>query len=145
MVKFRCKRVCKEGGGPPFCKIRKRRQKKEIDGCWQCELFTTCEKLDFLKPGHGDTHIKNLRILKSIQAYLKDGEDAPVAVYPIKVPDDLLYQIVKLQGADTADKLINHIFRLGLTYWSDNLYTNVFGSEKDLEDFIELVKERNKQ
>jgi hypothetical protein len=87
----------------------------------------------------------NLRILKSIQAYLKDGEDAPVAVYPIKVPDDLLYQIVKLQGADTADKLINHIFRLGLTYWSDNLYTNVFGSEKDLEDFIELVKKRTKE
>jgi len=63
-VKFRCKRVCKEGGGPPFCKIRKCCQKKDIDGCWQCKIFTTCEKLDFLKSGHGDAHIKNLRILK---------------------------------------------------------------------------------
>ncbi|UCE40680.1 MAG: DUF3795 domain-containing protein [Candidatus Aminicenantes bacterium] len=64
LVKFRCKRVCKNGGGPPFCKIRKCCQKKDIDGCWRCELFTTCEKLDFLKSGHGDAHIKNLRILK---------------------------------------------------------------------------------
>jgi hypothetical protein len=64
LVKFRCKKACKEGGGPPFCKIRKCCQKKELDGCWQCEIFATCEKLDFLKPGHGDAHIKNLRILK---------------------------------------------------------------------------------
>jgi hypothetical protein len=63
-VKFRCTRICKKGGGPPFCKIRKCCQEKEIDGCWQCDLFTTCEKLDFLKSGHGDAHIKNLRILK---------------------------------------------------------------------------------
>jgi len=67
-VKFRCKRVCKKGGGPPYCKIRKCCQDKEIDGCWQCELFTTCEKLDFLKSGHGDAHIKNLRILKRKRA-----------------------------------------------------------------------------
>ena len=49
LVKFRCKRVCKEGGGPPFCKIRKYCQKKEIDGSWKCEIFTTCKKLDFLR------------------------------------------------------------------------------------------------
>jgi len=85
----------------------------------------------------------NLRILKSIQAYLKDQISASTAVYPIKVPDDLLYQVLKLQGPDTADKLINHIFQLGLNLWSDNLYDNVFGSEKSLEDFIKLVKKRN--
>lgn len=28
MVKLRCSRVCKEGGGPPFCKIRKCCEKK---------------------------------------------------------------------------------------------------------------------
>jgi hypothetical protein len=63
-VKFRCKKTCKKGGGPTFCKIRKCCLKKGIDGCWQCEIFTTCDKLDFLKSGHGDAHIKNLRILK---------------------------------------------------------------------------------
>ena len=64
MVKFRCKRTCRGGGGPPFCHIRTCCQKKGIDGCWQCDEFETCEKLDFLKPSHVDAHLKNLRTLK---------------------------------------------------------------------------------
>jgi len=64
MVKFRCKRTCRGGGGPPVCKIRECCQKKDIAGCWQCDEFETCKKLDFLKPFHEDAHIKNLRILK---------------------------------------------------------------------------------
>jgi hypothetical protein len=64
MVKMRCKRTCRNGGGPPFCKIRKCCQKKNIPGCWECEEFETCEKLDLLKPTHKEAHIKNLRIIK---------------------------------------------------------------------------------
>jgi hypothetical protein len=64
MVKFRCKRTCRGSGGPPACKIRDCCQKKGIDGCWQCDEFETCKKLNFLKPFHEDAHIKNLRILK---------------------------------------------------------------------------------
>lgn len=64
MVKFRCKRACKGEGGPPFCKIRKCCQKKGIEGCWECDEFETCSKLDFLKANHGDAHIKNLRRIK---------------------------------------------------------------------------------
>ena len=64
MVKFRCKRGCKNGGGPPFCKIRKCCQKKGYEGCWECDEFETCKKLDFLKDVHLDGHIKNLRIIK---------------------------------------------------------------------------------
>jgi hypothetical protein len=64
MVKFRCKRSCRGGGGPPVCRIRDCCQKKGIDGCWQCDVFDTCKKLDFLKPFHDDAHIKNLKILK---------------------------------------------------------------------------------
>lgn len=63
LVKFRCKRTCK-GGGPPFCEIRKCCQKRGIEGCFECDEFETCEKLDFLKPSHGDAHLKNLRIIK---------------------------------------------------------------------------------
>jgi len=63
MVKLRCK-SCRAGGGPPFCKMRNCCQKKGIDGCWQCDEFETCDKLDFLKANHDDSHIKNLRILK---------------------------------------------------------------------------------
>ncbi len=64
LVKFRCKNTCKGGGGPPFCKIRKCCQMKGIEGCWRCDEFETCEKLDFLKANHGDANIKNLRLIK---------------------------------------------------------------------------------
>ncbi|MEW6381564.1 MAG: DUF3795 domain-containing protein [bacterium] len=69
MVKVRCKKSCRGGGGPPSCKMRKCCQKKGIEGCWQCNDFETCEKLDFLKPVHGEAHIKNLRKIR------KDGAD----------------------------------------------------------------------
>jgi hypothetical protein len=64
MVKFRCREDCRDGGGSPFCKIRKCAQKKGIEGCWLCEMFESCKKLDFLIPVHGDAHIKNLRAIK---------------------------------------------------------------------------------
>ena len=73
LVKFRCKRTCRGGGGPPFCKMRQCCQKKGIEGCWECDEFETCEKLDFLKPGHGEAHLKNLRTLKKqgVDAFIK--------------------------------------------------------------------------
>ncbi|MFC2003615.1 DUF3795 domain-containing protein [Chloroflexota bacterium] len=64
LVKMRCKNACRGGGGPPFCKMRKCCQKKVIEGCWQCGEFETCQKLDFLKPFHGDAHLRNLRKIK---------------------------------------------------------------------------------
>jgi hypothetical protein len=88
----------------------------------------------------------NLRILKSIQEYLKkNGTTFSTAVYPIRVPDELLYQVLKLEGAENADNLIHDIFELGLTLWSEQLYDDVFGSEQNLEEFIELVKKRNRE
>ncbi len=87
----------------------------------------------------------HLRILKSIQEYLSSDSDMPTAVYPIKVPDDLLYQVTRLEGAESTDKLIHHIFRLGLTLWSDKLYNDEFGSQQNLEEFIQLVKKRNQE
>ncbi len=87
----------------------------------------------------------NLRILKSIQEYLKTDATSAAVIYPIKVPDDLLYQTLKLEGAENADELIHNIFKLGLTLWSEKSYNEVFGSQQNLEEFIELVKERNKR
>jgi hypothetical protein len=87
----------------------------------------------------------NLRILKSIQEYLaSDGQNAS-AVYPIKVPDELLYQTTKVEGAERADKLVHRIFRMGLNQWSDKLYKEEFGSQKELEEFIQLVKKHNQE
>ncbi|MBC8185826.1 DUF3795 domain-containing protein [candidate division KSB1 bacterium] len=62
-VKLRCKSACRGGGGNPFCKIRKCCQKKELQGCWECEEFESCTKLDTLKVNHGIAHIKNLKAL----------------------------------------------------------------------------------
>ena len=72
MVRFRCKRGCRNGGGPPTCKMRSCCRKKGIDGCWECADFETCKKLDFLKDTHLDAHIKNLRILskKGVEAFI---------------------------------------------------------------------------
>ncbi len=73
MVRLRCKRTCRGGGGPPSCKIRNCCQKKNVPGCWECEEFETCEKLGFLKPIHQDAQIKNLRKIKKqgIDSFLK--------------------------------------------------------------------------
>ena len=87
----------------------------------------------------------NLRILKSIQEYLKNDGASATAVYPINVPDDLLYQILKLDGAEKADKLIHFIFKIGLNVWSEKIFSEVFGSQKSLEDFIEIVKRKTKE
>ena len=87
----------------------------------------------------------NLRILKNIQEYLKEDNTSSTAVYPIRVPEDFLYQALKQQGADNVDKLIHYIFKLGLTSWNDKLFDDVFGSEKSLEEFIELVRKRNRK
>ena len=73
LVKLRCKKACRGGGGPPFCKIRNCCQKKDIDGCWPCAEFETCAKLDFLEPSHGKAHLQNLRIInrEGIDKFLK--------------------------------------------------------------------------
>ena len=42
MVKFRCKKACHGGGGPPFCKIRACCQKNGYEGCWECDGFEDC-------------------------------------------------------------------------------------------------------
>ena len=64
MVKMRCGKTCRNGGGNPTCKIRNCAKKKKMNGCWECNEFEKCEKLQFLNANHGVAHIKNLRILK---------------------------------------------------------------------------------
>jgi hypothetical protein len=68
MVRMRCNRTCREGGGNPYCKVRLCCQKKEIDSCGECTEFETCQKMDFLKPIHEDEHLKNLRRLKTTKS-----------------------------------------------------------------------------
>ena len=60
---LRC-RGCLEGGGNPFCKIRKCCLKRGYRSCAQCDEFESCVKLTILEPGHKDEHLKNLRKIK---------------------------------------------------------------------------------
>jgi hypothetical protein len=64
MVRLRCHKTCKSGGGPPFCKIRKCCQLKAFKGCWECGEFEVCKNLDFLRVSHGTAHLKNLAAIK---------------------------------------------------------------------------------
>ncbi len=73
MVKFRCKRACRGGGGPPVCRIRECCREKAIEGCWLCDEFESCKKMDFLKAFHEDAYIKNLKLLKKsgVDSFIK--------------------------------------------------------------------------
>ena len=84
----------------------------------------------------------HLRILKSVQEYLKADTNAAAAVYPVRVPEELLYQLVKSEGPESADQVIHKIFKAGLTAWSEKMYQEVFGSQENLETFIELLKKK---
>ena len=87
----------------------------------------------------------NLRVLKSAQDYIRDSGETPTAVYPIRVPEDLMYQVLKLHGPEHVDKLLHEIFMHGLKVWSEAVYQAVFGSEKNLEEFIEALKDRGEE
>ena len=71
---LRCQKYCKQGGGSTSCKIRICCQKKNIEGCWQCEQFEDCEILAWLKPVNGDANIKNIRKIKTkgISKFIED-------------------------------------------------------------------------
>ena len=72
LVKLRCKSMCKGGGGPPWCKIRRCSQRKGLAGCWECGEFETCDKLQTLVAGHSDAPIRNLKKLRrsGVEAFL---------------------------------------------------------------------------
>ena len=95
--------------------------------------------------GEYDNKYFALRLLKSIQDFLKAERNTATAVYPIKVPDDFLYQVLKFKGPEEADKLIAQIFKLGLELWSEQTFIDVFGSSKKLEEFVKLLKDRSKE
>ena len=65
MVRLRCNSKCRGGGGNPSCNIRRCAQRKEIDGCWECQEFEECKKLDTLRKPHGIAHISTIRRLKN--------------------------------------------------------------------------------
>jgi hypothetical protein len=64
LVKLRCRKGCKNGGGNPTCAMKLCCNRKGHEGCWECVDFENCKKMEFLKTNHGDAHIKNMRKIK---------------------------------------------------------------------------------
>jgi hypothetical protein len=63
MATIRCE-GCKAGGWDGKCHIRKCVKQKAFRGCWQCDVFESCEKLKPLGEGGDTTYLKNLRRIK---------------------------------------------------------------------------------
>ena len=45
LAMLRCTRMCRGGGGNPWCKIRQCARKQEFAGCWECDEVDVCKKL----------------------------------------------------------------------------------------------------
>ena len=39
---------------------------RSFEGCWECPDYERCENLEFLKPFHGDTPLRNLGKIKEL-------------------------------------------------------------------------------
>jgi hypothetical protein len=65
---LKCETPCRLGGDgcAGSCLIIKCVREKSLEGCWECAEYETCEKVDFLKPFHGDTPLRNLRKIKEL-------------------------------------------------------------------------------
>jgi len=64
MTMFRCEKGCRKGGGSSSCRIRLCCQEKKLEGCWQCDQFEKCKKLDAHNALHGNAHRENLRAIQ---------------------------------------------------------------------------------
>ncbi len=64
LIELRCRKICRENGGKPDCKIRDCAREKGVEGCWECSDFEGCELLKPLSGYHGDTLKNNLRLIK---------------------------------------------------------------------------------
>jgi len=64
LVRMRCSKGCRAGGGNPFCDMKKCTARKGFSGCWECNETKECKKLDELNSTHGEAHRKNLRAIK---------------------------------------------------------------------------------
>lgn len=59
LIKLRCSKFCREGGGKSSCKIKICCNNKNIEGCWKCEDFETCPNLK-------EQFIGNIREIKKL-------------------------------------------------------------------------------
>ena len=63
---LKCEIPCRLGGDGCIasCEVIKCIKAKSYEGCWECPIFESCKKFDFLRPFHGDAPLKNLRMIR---------------------------------------------------------------------------------
>lgn len=68
IVALQCNNPCRVGGGCSSfsCEILECCRKKDFEGCWQCDEFESCGKLEPLKSIHGDSPQQNLKKIKEL-------------------------------------------------------------------------------
>jgi len=68
IVALQCNIPCRVGGGCSTfsCGILECCRNKGFDGCWQCNEFESCERLEILRAIHGDSPRQNLRAIKEL-------------------------------------------------------------------------------
>ncbi len=67
MANLKCASVCRERSDKSTsCRIRKCCKEKGYYGCYECDDFEVCEKLESMKDLHRDSCVKNLRAIKEI-------------------------------------------------------------------------------
>jgi hypothetical protein len=66
IVALQCNSPCRVGGGCSTfsCAILECCRKKGFNGCWQCNEFESCDKLEPLRSIHGDAPRQNLKTIK---------------------------------------------------------------------------------
>jgi hypothetical protein len=64
ILTLQCPKTCFLGGGKPDCAIRICARDRQLEGCWQCAGFETCERLAPMPVCHGDTVKHNLRMIR---------------------------------------------------------------------------------
>ena len=65
---LQCSLPCRAGGGclSFSCKILECCRNKDYEGCWQCDGYESCGKLEPLASIHGDSPRRNLKLIKEM-------------------------------------------------------------------------------
>ena len=79
---IKCETACRAGGDgcDGSCPIIACVKRNSIDGCWQCNDFEKCDKLQFLIPFHGESIKNNLKLIQ--QYGIKDWVEFREKCYP---------------------------------------------------------------
>lgn len=65
-INYSCSDGCRTSGGCSTtpCQIIQCCREKRYEGCWECEVFESCEKFESLKPRCGASVMHNLKEIK---------------------------------------------------------------------------------